>query len=417
MTGPTSGRVAAAADDHTGWVRAASGVVRLLCDVRLGALAVAVVVLVLRADDGDTYSALLILLALPFSFVPLRTWDRSGEALVGSRILLGADTAMSAIVVAVLGGPARLGEFGAVYAGATLALLGVMIGWRWSVPAALGLAAVQTGVVVLLHRPSGWQVIGPVAALLGLSWVGDRLGRLLRDQATMAHQLVEARSRAAATQERALLAREMHDSLAKTVDGIGLLAAAHADQLRRVGSPLEPDARLIQVSCQTAHDDARTLLGGLRASSATALGEAVEAAVRRWQVSAAEVRVDLACAPGTGVVGADVAWAVVRILQEALDNVGRHSSATAVSVRLEVVDAVRLTVTDDGTGLGVGGGADLDLDRLRAAGHYGLVGMAERAMALGGEVRFLPGEGRGTRVEAAVPRESSRPSRMDEVHA
>lgn len=85
-----------------------------------------------------------------------------------------------------------------------------------------------------------------------------------------------------------------------------------------------------------------------------------------------------------------------RIAQEALGNVVKHSGAARATVRMEAAgDQVRLTVSDDGRGF----------DPERSAGRgLGLAGMRERVRSIGGTVRITSAPGRGTTIEAFVPR-------------
>ena len=97
----------------------------------------------------------------------------------------------------------------------------------------------------------------------------------------------------------------------------------------------------------------------------------------------------------------DVATAAFRVLQEALTNVARHAEARSVVVRLALERAaVRLTVADDGRGIdpsaGRGGVGRQSL---------GLLGMRERACALGGTLAVRGEPGRGTVVECTFPLE------------
>ena len=89
--------------------------------------------------------------------------------------------------------------------------------------------------------------------------------------------------------------------------------------------------------------------------------------------------------------------ALYRICQEALTNVGRHSGAGRVTVRLVATpERVRLIVEDDGRGFDV---SEVPADR------HGLAGMRERAEMLGGTLQVRTGPGAGTRIEASVPLE------------
>lgn len=90
---------------------------------------------------------------------------------------------------------------------------------------------------------------------------------------------------------------------------------------------------------------------------------------------------------------------VLRIVQEALNNVGRHAGATLVTIGLHMDDRrLRLALADDGIGF--------DPRRLLSSGrpgHYGVLQMRERARSLGGDLVLASQVGRGTRVEVDVP--------------
>jgi signal transduction histidine kinase len=119
--------------------------------------------------------------------------------------------------------------------------------------------------------------------------------------------------------------------------------------------------------------------------------------VRRW-AERTGVAADLT---GGDVEGGDPAarYELLAILKEALVNVERHADARRVRVELaEGRGEVSVVVTDDGAGF-----ATDDLDGLAEAGHFGLVGMRERAQRCGGDLLVASTPGEGTRVEARVP--------------
>ena len=92
---------------------------------------------------------------------------------------------------------------------------------------------------------------------------------------------------------------------------------------------------------------------------------------------------------------------LVRIAREALGNVARHAGAGRVWVVLEAERAdLQLVIQDDGAGFPV----PADLADLAAAGHYGLVGMAERAAGVGGRLRVWSDPQAGTQVVVRAPR-------------
>jgi len=91
------------------------------------------------------------------------------------------------------------------------------------------------------------------------------------------------------------------------------------------------------------------------------------------------------------------AWeeALPRILREAVANAVRHGRAQTVTVHLRDADGIWLRVTDDGTGF--------DVTDVRSDTSFGLIGMKERAEALGGDFKLSSEPGRGTSVEVLLP--------------
>jgi hypothetical protein len=197
---------------------------------------------------------------------------------------------------------------------------------------------------------------------------------------------------AAAQAERARLAREMHDSLSKTLDALALGAAALPSALD------EPDqaARLAQTLREgslTAARDARALIDGLRARPADApLHELLAAACQEWSAGTG-VPVRLRVSPVA--VHPELIVDIVEIAREALRNVAVHAGARQVEVMLAEDRDIVLAITDDGRGASWSGGIP--------SGRYGLLGMAERARLAGGNLTIAPGRPGGTTVVVTFP--------------
>src|SRR5690625_2299153 len=110
---------AAASDDTL----AIAYIVRLLCLVRLVTAALALIALLTASDASRLTSILIIILALPLSYFPTRTWNTLGEKISTSGILLACDMAYTAILIAVNGG----NQFIYLYAIATASLSGTIV--------------------------------------------------------------------------------------------------------------------------------------------------------------------------------------------------------------------------------------------------------------------------------------------------
>jgi signal transduction histidine kinase len=109
--------------------------------------------------------------------------------------------------------------------------------------------------------------------------------------------------------------------------------------------------------------------------------------------SSAPVHVDVAAQPDELRLTDDVALAIFRITQEALNNAIQRADASEIAVRLtQYPDRLRLTVTDDGRGIAGG----VDPLRFVAQGHFGLAGMRERAAMIGGRLEVQTAVDYGT---------------------
>ncbi|WP_119154109.1 sensor histidine kinase [Caldimonas tepidiphila] len=204
-------------------------------------------------------------------------------------------------------------------------------------------------------------------------------------------------------QERAMLARELHDEFGQSVTAIRSLAGAIG---RRAGddATIGDAAALIDDAARRSYAGMQRLIANLRpmALDTLGLGAALEDLVARWQAQPDVPRLALRVeAPLDGLSPA-VSLAAFRIVQEALGNAIRHAQASAVTIALlREGQGLRVRIDDDGAGLpsappAAGSG------NLR--GGFGLHSMRERAEVLGGRlaVGAAPG-GRGTRIEAWLP--------------
>lgn len=206
----------------------------------------------------------------------------------------------------------------------------------------------------------------------------------------------------AVVQERARIARELHDSVAQTLYAISLVAgrALELPDLRNS----EHTARLFDQVLQLAGEgqaEVRALLANLWAAhepTARPINEALTAlTVEHERRHGIQVRLTLA--PENDAVPADKAEALVAIAREALSNVARHAGARRVDIEFDAQAAdFTLVIADDGRGFD---------PALARAGHYGLHSMRERAIAVGGQLKVISATGAGTRLRVRVPRERS----------
>jgi signal transduction histidine kinase len=190
----------------------------------------------------------------------------------------------------------------------------------------------------------------------------------------------------------------MHDSLVKSLHGVALMADALPGWVEASPEKAGTQARLIADLINHASHESRQLLVAMRRADATAVpGDLVRGTVERWRsATGREARV---LVQGDPLLPTESAYELAAILGEALENVHRHTPpGTDVEVALSEQDAwVTLRVEDDGPGAPEGGS-----DR-GAAGHFGVLGMRERAARVGGAVRLVSRPGHGMQVTARLP--------------
>lgn len=196
--------------------------------------------------------------------------------------------------------------------------------------------------------------------------------------------------------EREQLARELHDTVAHHVSAIAVRA-----QAGRVVAAVDPAAavdalRVIETEASRALTEMRLMVGALRDDDAADLApqRGVADIEKLARAVSGPPRVEVELSGDLDDLRPAVGAALYRLAQEAVTNAVRHSRhASRVTVRVAADDErVRLTVDDDGELQGRGGAG------------YGIVGMTERAVLLGGTLDAGPGPERGWTVAAVLPR-------------
>jgi signal transduction histidine kinase len=191
-------------------------------------------------------------------------------------------------------------------------------------------------------------------------------------------------SEGAVRDERAQLARELHDGLAQDLAVLRL-------KLRDT-----PDNGVQQVAAR-ALAEARYAITILRGQTATS-GDVLEAVQRQAQELAERFGFAVSIQQDASLpdLSATMQVTLLRVSREALINAGKHGDPRDVTIRFTQTDGwLRMTVQDDGRGF--------DTARPVPEGHFGLRGMHERAQAAGGRVQVTSRPGAGTVVQLDVP--------------
>ncbi|MCO5972124.1 sensor histidine kinase [Actinoallomurus soli] len=371
--------------------------VRLLMYARLLLLAMAVV---LVPDERFT-TALLVAMGVvaALSLTVAQLPGRLLPLLARRPLLLALDAAAGYLVLESAG---AFGPF-FLFSVVTSALAGVLYEWR----GLLFVCALQVLLYDLAARSIQSVGIQAVVALPVFypvaGCVGVAVHRLLQQYAEAEEARREAEVVAASAEERLRLARDMHDSLAKTLHGVALSAAALPAWVRKSPDRAEQEADNIAAGLKIAVAEARELIAGLRdGDQSLPLAEAVRRMTADWAASTG-ITVEV------GVTD-DVRLPPVRraetlaILKEALTNVERHAAAGTVRITLTADGrGTELSVRDDGKGFACPPDmADLTT-ALTRDGHYGVVGMAERARRVGGLLTLTSSPGNGSTLTVSLP--------------
>ncbi|MFI5727188.1 sensor histidine kinase [Streptomyces cyaneofuscatus] len=351
-----------------------------------------------------------VLVTFMGSYVLFRDWERFGPVLLRHPWLLAVDVAFGSLLLITATPESTL----AYVTVCTPLLAGLVQGWR----GAAVFAALQVVIVFGVYASVPKLEAGGATGLLlpGFCVIAGAVGVTLRNLllrfGTATQALTETRARLAVNEavegERTRLAREMHDSVAKTLHGLALAADGLACSADRMDPPtVRHQAELVARAARRAAAESRELLTDLRREQGLEGGVdlvaelAAQAAdfTARHPVTATFRRL----AEDTPVppVPQAVARQLLTVASEALENAHRHAGPTYLVVLAGVKgDVLRVSVYDDGRGLPAG----TTLEGLRRAGHFGLVGMVERAASIGARIRIGRGRAeRGTEVRVELP--------------
>jgi signal transduction histidine kinase len=279
---------------------------------------------------------------------------------------------------------------GAYARGRSLAIAAVLVG------AAIPLAAIEPG------QPVTASDIGFFIMFFGGPFVAGQVIRRRRERETELETEGEEKARAAVSDERARIARELHDVIAHAVSVVVLQSRG----ARKLLTPDQQETRealdTIERSASEALTEMRRLLTLLREQD-EGLALAPQPTLRRVgtlvdRARAAGLAVELEVEGSLEELPPGIDVSGYRIVQEALTNAIKHAGHAHAIVRIRRDDqALAIEVSDDGTG-------DSDGD----AGGHGLVGMRERVAVYGGRIEAGPraaGSGFDLRVE--LPLEGS----------
>lgn len=295
----------------------------------------------------------------------------------------------------------------------SMALVGEAIGvygvTRRGLIASIYYLVLSIGLYIWLFgvKNAGWWLLGTIPVILFVvmyvemymrqSNANERARVLLDELEAANRQLTEYAAQVedlTIAAERQRMARELHDTLSQGLAGLILqleaadahLASSRTDKARQIVQQTMENARATLAGARRAIDD-------LRESSGLDCEESLRREAERFsQASGVPCTLDVEIPDG---LPASIAAPVLRMVTEGLTNITLHAGATQASLRLRAHEgALHLEIQDNGQGFNPSAVPE---------GHYGLLGMRERARLLGGTLDVESRPGQGTTLSARIP--------------
>ncbi|HEY3950222.1 histidine kinase [Phenylobacterium sp.] len=310
-------------------------------------------------------------------------------------------------------GPVRLepnpvNEISEVWAGLRDALLIVgllsvlaMVLIRRTVRRALAPLEAVSGVLARVGA-GDFEARAPVAGVAeverlatGVNAMAGQLDAIDRENRRLHEQLATVQE-----EERAEIARDLHDEIGPYLFAVNIDAAAVRDlaaQPAKARAAIPARVALIEAAVAHMQTQVSDMLRRLRPLRAVEFGlsSAVEDLVAFWRARRPDIAFELSLDLDDAALGLGLREAFYRIAQEALSNAVRHGAPSRIALQVSVgADQVAvLRVADNGAAVA----------RTGQRPRFGLIGMRERLAALGGELVVDPGAGQGWTVTARAP--------------
>lgn len=229
----------------------------------------------------------------------------------------------------------------------------------------------------------------------GFNHLASRLQETIQQQQQLAHRLLTARE-----EERQHLARELHDEFGQYLASLNAEAGFVHELAEEQLPELKPSATAIRRTVEHMMDVLQHILHDLRPVGIDQFGllAALEQLLASWERRQRGIRIELAAGPWIDQLPDSLSISLYRITQECITNAFRHGQARQVRVAIvESGSAVQISIEDDGNGL-----PPLPENQRQNPG-FGLLGIKERVLALGGQLQIQPASPHGTRIEARLP--------------
>ncbi|MES2660384.1 MAG: histidine kinase [Verrucomicrobiota bacterium] len=275
-------------------------------------------------------------------------------------------------------------------------MTGETTGFKMLVPNAASLAVVESAPYFTPRRLLVLLTITLAILLAAALWAYFLAQRNLGLRAEM-------REKVAVSAERTRLARDLHDTLEQGLTAIHLQLHAIGPSPQEASGETQERVGAARQLVQQCHSEIRRSIWNLRSDALEHfdLGEALHRAAQSLFLGS-RTRVEFRQQTGDTKIPQLIGDNVLRIGQEAITNALKHADPSVLRIDLTTTnDRISLAVSDDGSGFAPATAPD------GRTGHFGLVGMRERAERIGGKLNISSQPGEGTTIRIDVPLETN----------
>ena len=369
--------------------------IRLLSNFRL--ITIATIVIVCFFNKDSSWVLVLSVSTIPQNVALLFKWGRpSARMVVGTYFTICDAVVASWMLIVGVKQSERVLLLLVVYVLFSALVMGMLAGERallaWWIPLLV--------TIVCLKFFFGYALLSFFVFSLSTALVimGRRLTRQMIQVEALASDVAEARSRQAGAEERLALARDLHDTVAKSAAGLRMLSESLSQSLS--GSEFDHEANQLFDAAAALSLESRAVLDELRSLPVEDLVQRLKQDVITWE-NRTGIPVQLSCQGTFTRLDPETTWQAQRMVGELLSNIEKHSKANHVWFHINCNSRLLLIVEDDGVGLPK---AILDdPTSLRGSGHYGLCGLKERLELLEGSITLMKRPQGGTAAQVVMP--------------
>lgn len=199
--------------------------------------------------------------------------------------------------------------------------------------------------------------------------------------------------------ERRSLARELHDELGQYVSAIKIFASNISNKAKNLSPEIEKNADSVISAANQIYDGMHSIIKQLRPSALDNLGlaETLKDTVNTWQKQYQDLEIHLSIKGDLSHLNETLNINIYRIIQEAMNNVLKHSKAKVIKINLVLnkKGLLELNFSDDGQGM--------DLKNVDQTKNFGILGMQERIQSLNGSFELISKKNQGTQILISVP--------------